>query len=46
MTHQLEIQLPAYKRGYHLITDVIENKIDKLPKSGLLNIFIKHTSAA
>ena len=46
MTHQIELQLSPYKRGYHLITDIIENELTNLPKSGLLNIFIKHTSAA
>ena len=46
MTHQIEIQLSPYKRGFHLITDIIENELTSLPKSGLLNIFIKHTSAA
>jgi secondary thiamine-phosphate synthase enzyme len=45
MTEQLEIILPAFKRGYHLITDLIERQLPKLPEKGLLNILIQHTSA-
>ncbi len=45
MIIQKEITLPAYKRGMHLITDVIISKLPQLPQVGLLNIFIKHTSA-
>ena len=46
MTQQINIQLPAYERGVHLISKHIEKAISKeLPESGLLNIFIKHTSA-
>ena len=46
MINQIEIQLPRYERGYHLITHIIENELDNMPKVGLLNVFIKHTSAA
>ena len=45
MTEQLEITLPAFKRGYHLITDLIERQLPKLPEKGLVNILIQHTSA-
>ncbi len=45
MIEQLEITLPAFKRGYHLITDLIERQLPKLPEKGLLNILIQHTSA-
>jgi len=45
MVEQLEITLPAFKRGYHLITDLIERQLPKLPEKGLLNILIQHTSA-
>lgn len=41
-----EITLPPYKRGYHLITDLITDNINTFRENGLLNIFIKHTSAA
>lgn len=33
-------------RGCHLITKLIEAELGQLPESGLLNIFIQHTSAA
>ena len=45
MIQQSEIQLPAYPRGFHLITHHIENQIGELPAMGLLHVFIKHTSA-
>jgi len=44
---QKEILLPKFGRGYHLITDVIENELgEMLPKMGLLHLFIQHTSAS
>ncbi|PUA26476.1 MAG: hypothetical protein B0W54_22240 [Cellvibrio sp. 79] len=45
---QKEIQLPAYHRGFHLITNEILNKLPELKQIniGLLNILIKHTSAS
>jgi len=46
MIIQKEITLDAYKRGVHLITSEIENNLPELPKTGMLNIFVKHTSAA
>ncbi len=45
MIQQKEITLPSYRRGYHLITDAIERELPELPETGILNIFIKHTSA-
>lgn len=45
MVEQLEITLPAFKRGYHLITDLIEQQLPRLPQKGLVNILIQHTSA-
>lgn len=41
---QKEISLPSFQRGFHLITNYIENALD-LPTTGVLHIFIKHTSA-
>jgi secondary thiamine-phosphate synthase enzyme len=46
MIQQKEIILPALSRGFHIITSQIEKELKDLPESGLLNIFIKHTSAA
>jgi len=45
MITQTEITLPAYPRGYHLITHLIEREISELPDSGILHLFIKHSSA-
>ncbi|MCH7407808.1 secondary thiamine-phosphate synthase enzyme YjbQ [Belliella sp. DSM 111904] len=44
---QKEIKLKSYPRGYHLITDVIENQFPEFKQvhQGVLQIFIKHTSA-
>ncbi len=46
MVIQIEIKLPSYSKGYHLLTRFIEEQLPDLPKSGLLHILIKHTSAA
>lgn len=46
MVIQKEIVLPEYKRGFHLITHYIEDAIAEWPVSGIINIFIQHTSAA
>ena len=46
MIRQIEISLPPFRRGYHIITGIIKKEIGELPENGLLNIFIKHTSAA
>ena len=45
MITQKEITLPAYSRGFHLITREVLSQIDGLPKAGLFSLFIKHTSA-
>jgi secondary thiamine-phosphate synthase enzyme len=45
MIKQIEITLPVYGRGYHLITRLVEDQIGSLPDKGLLNLFIQHTSA-
>jgi secondary thiamine-phosphate synthase enzyme len=45
MVKQIEIQLPAFERGFHLITETILYKLPVLPETGLLNLFIRHTSA-
>ena len=46
MIQQLNITLPWFKSGYHLITELIEQQLPPLPKIGLMNILIQHTSAA
>ncbi|GAB2619309.1 secondary thiamine-phosphate synthase enzyme YjbQ [Belliella aquatica] len=44
---QNEIRLKSFPRGYHLITEIVENKIPEISQiqTGMLQIFIKHTSA-
>ncbi len=46
MIYQAEIVLPSMKRGIHLITGMIEEKLPAQADSGLLNVFLMHTSAA
>ncbi|TPE45498.1 secondary thiamine-phosphate synthase enzyme YjbQ [Pontibacter mangrovi] len=48
MWFQKEIRLPAVKRGFHLITDLLEAQLPELEEMyvGLAHIFIKHTSAS
>lgn len=46
MIYQKEIVLAPRNRGIHLITTEILDHLDNLPPIGLLNILIKHTSAA
>ena len=46
--HQVEIQLPPFPRGFHIITAQIEDALKAFNqlKVGTLHIFIKHTSAS
>ena len=47
MTQQIEFTLSEKRRGCHLITrEVMEHLSGKLPQTGLLNLFVKHTSCA
>ena len=45
MIQQVEITLPEYERGFHVITGEVFAHLPTLPDRGLLNVFIKHTSA-
>ncbi|QHL88074.1 YjbQ family protein [Nibribacter ruber] len=44
---QKSIRLPAVKRGFHLITDLLESQLPELEdyQVGLAHVFIQHTSA-
>ena len=47
MIQQTECRLSAKRRGCHLITrEILDNLPKPLPKVGLLNLFVKHTSCA
>lgn len=45
MVQQCEIVLPAFNRGYHDISSIIYNSLSDLPETGIMHLFIKHTSA-
>ena len=46
--YQKQLQLPAYPRGFHLITASIIEQISEIKEitTGMLQVFIKHTSAS
>ena len=44
MVFQKEIILPSFPRGFHLITNYIKKELP--PTTGMVNVFIKHTSAS
>ena len=46
--YQNEIKLRPFSRGFHLITDDVLSHIPEIKtiKTGLLQVFIKHTSAS
>lgn len=47
MTKQVTLTLPVFSKGFHLITHEILKALEgALPETGLLHIFILHTSAA
>lgn len=46
MIQQAIFTLPAQRRGYHLITREVIQQLPELPETGLLHLFIQHTSAA
>lgn len=45
MIQQVDIQLPPFDRGFHLITEIVLGQLPDLPDTGLLHLFIRHTSA-
>jgi secondary thiamine-phosphate synthase enzyme len=45
MIQQHEFSLSPYKRGFHLITDEVLKQLPKFPQTGILHLYIKHTSA-
>lgn len=45
MVSQREFTLRPRSRGFHLVTGEIERLLPPMPESGLLHLFIRHTSA-
>ena len=45
MITQTEINLSGFSRGFHLITNLIEQQLPDLPEKGLVHLLMKHTSA-
>lgn len=43
---QKEILLPIFPRGYHLIDKLIIAHLKDAPSTGVLHLFLKHSSAA
>ncbi len=46
MIQQVTFTLRPYPRGFHLITSEVTRQLPPLPHTGLLHLFIQHTSAA
>ena len=44
MIAQVEITLKPRRRGFHLVTDEVVGQLPPLPETGLLSLFVKHTS--
>ncbi len=44
MIQQIEITLTPKPRGFHLVTSEIMRQLPELPRTGIVNIFTKHTS--
>lgn len=44
MVFQKDIILPSFPRGFHLITNYIKKELPLM--TGMVNVFIKHTSAS
>lgn len=45
MIQQKEVIIGPMKKGFHIIDRIIYDSIEDFPEIGMLNIFVKHTSA-
>jgi len=45
MVQTFHLRLPEFRRGFHLITELVLQQTGKLPDKGMLHVFIRHTSA-
>ncbi len=46
MVEQVEFTLRPRPRGFHLVTEEVYRHLPVLPHTGMLNLFVKHTSCA
>lgn len=47
MLQQVEFSLREKRRGFHLVTgEILQHLPQPLPETGLLNLFVKHTSCS
>ena len=46
MIKQAEFALTPKSRGFHLVTNEVVRQLPTLPQTGMLNLFVKHTSCA
>ena len=46
MIQQVAFKLKPQSRGFHLITDEVLWHLPQLPQTGLLNLFVQHTSCS
>lgn len=47
MVQQIEFTLKEKRRGFHLVTgEILQHQPQPLPDTGLLNLFVKHTSCS
>jgi len=46
MIQQKEIVLQSMYKGFHNIDRIVESALNDMPEVGLVNVFVKHTSAA
>lgn len=44
MIQQVEFSLRPLPRGFHLVTNEVMRNLPALPKTGILNLFVRHTS--
>ena len=44
MIEQVEFSLRPFPRGFHLVTNEVLRQLPALPKTGILNLFVRHTS--
>ncbi len=44
MIQQVELMLRSHSKGFHLITDEVLRQLPRLPRVGILHLFVQHTS--